>query len=88
MPAHALHQTRLEPDAAAQAAALHVRGGAFRRRRHRGLRRRAAIPQWRWMLDRDETPWYPSLRLFRRGQGGDWAEVVARVAAAARLALG
>ena len=38
---------------------------------------------WRWMLDRDDTPWYPRTRLFRQAQPEDWAEVVERV----RLAL-
>ena len=37
---------------------------------------------WRWLLDRDDTPWYPSLRLFRQKRPGDWAEVVGRVASA------
>jgi tetratricopeptide (TPR) repeat protein len=38
-------------------------------------------PCWRWLLDRDDSPWYPSLRQFRQRQPGDWPEVVARVAA-------
>jgi tetratricopeptide (TPR) repeat protein len=37
---------------------------------------------WRWMRDRDDTPWYPSMRLFRQTSPGDWAEVMRRVAAA------
>jgi tetratricopeptide (TPR) repeat protein len=36
---------------------------------------------WRWMLEREDTPWYPTMRLFRQRRGQDWAEVVARVAA-------
>jgi tetratricopeptide (TPR) repeat protein len=34
---------------------------------------------WRWLRDRDDSPWYPSLRLFRQLQPGDWAGVVERV---------
>nr|WP_239031446.1 tetratricopeptide repeat protein [Modicisalibacter sp. R2A 31.J] len=37
-------------------------------------------PDWRWMTTRTDTPWYPSLRLFRQSAADDWAEVVARVA--------
>ena len=39
---------------------------------------------WRWMHEREDTPWYPSLRLFRQARPGDWAEVVDRVLAALR----
>lgn len=39
------------------------------------------IPEWRWLTDRDDSPWYPTLRLFRQPTPGDWAGVVARVAA-------
>lgn len=34
---------------------------------------------WRWLLERDDTPWYPSMRLFRQTAPGDWGEVTARV---------
>jgi len=34
---------------------------------------------WRWLLDRDDSPWYPTARLFRQRVPGDWEEVVARV---------
>lgn len=36
-------------------------------------------PDWRWMLVREDSPWYPSMRLFRQQQAGDWAEVFQRV---------
>jgi tetratricopeptide (TPR) repeat protein len=35
---------------------------------------------WRWLEERDDSPWYPSARLFHQKQEGDWDEVVARVA--------
>lgn len=34
---------------------------------------------WRWMEEREDSPWYPSMRLFRQGRGGDWHGVVSRV---------
>jgi tetratricopeptide (TPR) repeat protein len=36
-------------------------------------------PDWRWMLERDDSPWYPSMRLFRQHRQGDWDEVLERV---------
>jgi FkbM family methyltransferase len=30
------------------------------------------VPDWRWMLDRDDSPWYPTMRLFRQKTAGDW----------------
>ncbi|AMV41796.1 tetratricopeptide repeat protein [Paraburkholderia caribensis] len=39
---------------------------------------------WRWLHDRDDTPWYPRTRLFRQTQPGNWEEVIERV----RIALG
>ncbi|MBP2301870.1 tetratricopeptide repeat-containing sulfotransferase family protein [Azospirillum picis] len=38
------------------------------------------IPDWRWLMDREDTPWYPSLRLFRQAARGRWDEPLARVA--------
>jgi hypothetical protein len=37
---------------------------------------------WRWLLDRDGSPWYPSMRQFRQTAPGDWADVIARVTVA------
>lgn len=37
---------------------------------------------WRWMLKRDDSPWYPSMRLFRQTRLDDWSEVLASVAEA------
>jgi hypothetical protein len=37
-------------------------------------------PDWRWMLDRDDSPWYPTLRIYRQRTPRDWDDVVARVA--------
>jgi Flp pilus assembly protein TadD len=38
------------------------------------------IPDWRWGLEREDTPWYPTMRLFRQPAMGDWDSVVRRVA--------
>ncbi|WP_428484230.1 tetratricopeptide repeat protein [Rhodopila sp.] len=34
---------------------------------------------WRWFIGRDDTPWYPTMRLFRQTRRGDWAGVIERV---------
>jgi hypothetical protein len=39
-------------------------------------------PDWRWMLAGETTPWYPTMRLFRQAQPGDWSGVIERVAEA------
>jgi hypothetical protein len=39
-----------------------------------------AVPDWRWMLDRSDSPWYPSVRLFRQALAGEWTPVIERVA--------
>jgi Tfp pilus assembly protein PilF len=34
---------------------------------------------WRWLLDRDDSPWYPTMRLFRQTRAGDWGDVFRRI---------
>ncbi len=43
---------------------------------------------WRWMKGRRDTPWYPSMRLFRQGQAGDWVPVIRAVAREAEELFG
>jgi tetratricopeptide (TPR) repeat protein len=38
------------------------------------------IPDWRWLLEREDSPWYPSMRLFRKSRNGRWDEVFERMA--------
>jgi hypothetical protein len=40
------------------------------------------VADWRWLLDREDSPWYPTMRLFRQRRPGDWDDVFARLAAA------
>jgi hypothetical protein len=46
---------------------------------------------WRWMTAREDSPWYPTMRLFRQTRARDWQPVIARVrdelAQAARVSL-
>jgi hypothetical protein len=37
------------------------------------------VPDWRWMLVRDDSPWYPTARLFRQTAAREWDSVLARV---------
>ncbi len=41
-----------------------------------------SVPEWRWLLEREDSPWYPSLRLFRQRRAGDWRDVFNRMAGA------
>ncbi len=43
-----------------------------------------SVPEWRWMLGRDTSPWYPTMHLFRQSRAGDWNEPIAAVTAAIR----
>jgi Flp pilus assembly protein TadD len=43
------------------------------------------VPDWRWLLERSDCPWYPTMRLFRQTKAGDWAEVFQRIATEIRL---
>jgi len=44
-------------------------------------------PDFRWLLDRDDTPWYPQARLFRQSQAGDWTDVFEQIKAALPLVV-
>jgi len=37
------------------------------------------VPDWRWLLNREDSPWYPTMRLFRRGKNEDWSDVIERL---------
>ena len=37
-------------------------------------------PDWRWLLDRDDSPWYESVKLYRQGEDRQWEPVLERVA--------
>jgi tetratricopeptide (TPR) repeat protein len=42
------------------------------------------VPDWRWLLHRDDSPWYPTMRLFRQETDGDWEKPISRLAAELR----
>ena len=44
-------------------------------------------PDWRWMLDRDDSPWYPGMRIFRQQKPGDWNNVMQQVCTAMEAIL-
>ncbi len=45
------------------------------------------VPYWCWLLDRSDSPWYPSLRLFRQARQGAWHDVFAQMAETLRARL-
>jgi len=40
-----------------------------------------AVPDWRWLRDRTDSPWYPTMRLFRQAAAGDWETPLSELAA-------
>jgi hypothetical protein len=38
------------------------------------------VPDWRWLLEREDSPWYPTMRLFRQTRAGHWEDVFERMA--------
>jgi len=38
------------------------------------------VPDWRWLLEREDSPWYPTMRVFRQRRRGDWEDVFHRIA--------
>jgi tetratricopeptide (TPR) repeat protein len=44
-----------------------------------------AVPDWRWMLHRTDSPWYPSMRLFRQREPGQWAPVINEIVRSLQL---
>jgi hypothetical protein len=40
----------------------------------------STVPDWRWLLEREDSPWYPTMRLFRQTRAGQWADVFERMA--------
>jgi predicted O-linked N-acetylglucosamine transferase (SPINDLY family) len=48
----------------------------------------AFVPDWRWLLHREDCPWYPTMRLFRQPAPGNWQAVFLRIAAELRAHFG
>lgn len=47
----------------------------------------STVGEWRWMLDREDSPWYPTMRIFRQSRFGEWSPVFSRMAGVLRQAL-
>lgn len=45
------------------------------------------MPDWRWLLDREDSLWYPSMRLFRQAKQGDWSHPMARICDAVQQSI-
>jgi len=37
------------------------------------------VPDWRWFLNRDDSPWYPNVKLFRQIRFGDWDQIMQKI---------
>ena len=48
----------------------------------------SAVPDWRWLTGRDDSPWYPSLRLFRQNELDRWSDVFERISAEVAMQVG
>jgi ADP-heptose:LPS heptosyltransferase len=46
------------------------------------------VPDWRWLIDRDDSPWYPHTRLFRQTERGNWETPVRKLADELRCLIG
>ena len=62
----------------------HGRGGFGRRPGRARLGRLPHAPDWRWLLERSDSPWYPTMRLFRQETARRLGRVFAEIAAALR----
>jgi ADP-heptose:LPS heptosyltransferase len=60
---------------AADTAVVHLAGGLGRP----VFLALSAVPDWRWLLDRPDTPWYPTVRLSRQQERGDWESLFERI---------
>ena len=46
------------------------------------------LADWRWGVDRADSPWYPTMRLFRQSRQGEWSDVIEGVAGALKTQIG
>ena len=46
------------------------------------------VPDWRWLMDRKDSPWYPTMRLFRQAERDDWRDVFSEIESALRELIG
>jgi hypothetical protein len=37
------------------------------------------VPDWRWLMERGDSPWYPTMKLYRQKKMGDWSEPIAEM---------
>ena len=46
------------------------------------------VPSWHWLLDRSDSPWYPTMRLFRQKRAGDWGGVFSEIQSGLKSLVG